>query len=171
MLRGATNSLGRTDEVTALVIADPSRAQEVYDLFLQNYEWVRLRAASTSKRLWRHDRELFAPFVQGWIDHVSQLDQPSAQWTFAQMCDECDECDDALSEGQRDRSIEIVSGYLDEADDWIVLNSSMATLATWAKTRPELAAEITPHLERLTQDDRKSVANRATKALGKLSLG
>lgn len=167
MLRGATNSLGRTDEVTALVIADPSRAQEVYDLFLQNDEWVRLRAASTSKRLWRHDRELFAPFVQGWIDHVSQLDQPSAQWTFAQMCDECD---DALSEGQRDRSIEIVSGYLDEADDWIVLNSSMATLVNWAKTRPELAAEITPHLERISQDNRKSVANRAAKALAQLAV-
>lgn len=165
MLRGATNSLGRTEEVTALVIDDPSRAQEVYDCFFQDDEWARLRAASTSKRLWRHDSEMFAPFIQGWIDDVSAIDQPSAQWTFAQMCEECDA---ALTDAQRDRAIEIVKGYLAEGDDWIVLNSSMSTLAAWAMSRPELAAEVAPHLERLSNDGRKSVAKRAVKAMEQL---
>lgn len=165
MLRGATNSLGRTEEVTAIVIADPTRAVEVYELFFQDDEWVRLRAASTSKRLWRHDIALFEPFIQGWIDHVSALDQPSAQWTFAQMCEECDEF---LSEAQRARAIEIVTRYLASADDWIVLNSSMSALGAWAKIRPQLAAEIRPHLKRLSGDNRKSVAKRAAEALAQL---
>lgn len=165
MLRGATNSLGRTEEVTALVIADPSRAQEVYDCFFQDDEWVRLRAASTSKRLWRHDIELFAPFIQGWIDDVSSIDQPSTQWTFAQMCEECDH---TLTDKQRERAIAIVSAYLIEGEDWIVLNSSISALTAWAKTRPRLAAEITPHLKRLSGESRKSVASRATKSLAQL---
>ncbi len=165
MLRGDTNSLGRTEEVTAIVIANPTRAAEVYDCFFQDDEWVRLRAASTSKRLWRHDIDLFAPFIQGWIEDVSAIDQPSTQWTFAQMCEECDH---ALSDEQRKRAIEIISDYLAEKDDWIVLNSSMSTLASWAKTRPDLAVAITPHLKRRQHDDRKSVAKRATKALGQL---
>lgn len=165
MLRGATNTLGRTDEVAAIALDDHSRAREVYDLFFQDDEWVRLRAASVSKRLWRANPDLFAPFVAGWVEYVSAIDQPSSQWTFAQMCEECD---DLLTDDQRDRSIEIVSGYLAEEDDWIVLNSSMSALAQWAQTRPELAATITPHLQRRAKDGRKSVAGRANKALNRL---
>ena len=81
----------------------------------------------------------------------------------------CDQQPRPNRRGDRPRDRGSVSRYLDEADDWIVLNSSMATLANWAKTRPELAAEITPHLERISQDNRKSVANRAAKALAQLA--
>lgn len=166
MLRGDSNTLGRTDEVTAIVLENPDRADEVYDLFFQDDEWVRLRAASVSKRIWRADAALFAPFIPGWIEKVSAIDQPSSQWTFAQMCQECN---DLLSNEQRDRAIGIVSGYLATNDDWIVLNSSMAALAVWAQTRPALADSIRPHLERLCADPRKSVAGRAHKALSALS--
>lgn len=165
MLRGATNTLGRTEEVVELVFIEPQRAQEVYDLFHQDDEWVRLRAASVSKRIWRAQPDLFAPFIDGWIEHVSQIDQPSSQWTFAQMCDERDA---SLTDEQRNRSIEILCGYLMRADDWIVLNSSMPPLARWAHTRPALAASIRPRLEALVHDERRSVARRATTSLGQL---
>ena len=166
MLRGATNTLGRTEEVVELVIADRTLAQEVYDLFFQDDEWVRLRAASASKRLWRADEEIIEPFVEGWVAHVSSIDQPSSQWRFAQFCDECD---DLLTDDQRAQAIAILTTYLKSANDWIVLNSSMPPLATWAQTRPELEAAILPRLEQLAKDDRKSVANRATKSLAKLA--
>ena len=45
----------------------------------------------------------------------------------------------------------------------------MPPLATWAQTRPELEAAILPRLEQLAKDDRKSVANRATKSLANLA--
>lgn len=166
MLRGNSNTLGRTEEVTSIVLEDPSRASEVYDLFFQDDEWVRLRAASASKRLWRADPDLFAPFIAGWIEKVSAIEQPSSQWTFAQMCEECDHL---LTSEQRNQAIKIVTGYLETNDDWMVLNSSMSALAAWAQTRPDLATAIRPHLERLAKDPRKSVAGRATKALKSLS--
>ncbi len=166
ILRGATNTLGRTEEVVDIVLADHDRAHEVYDLFFQDDEWVRLRAASTSKRLWRADTALFAPFIEGWVDYVSAIDQPSAQWTFAQLCDECD---DLLSPDQRDKAIKRLSDYIQTSDDWIVLNSSMAPLARWAEDRPELKAAILPRLQQLSEDDRKSVAGRARKALAHLN--
>ena len=166
MLQGASNTLGRTDEVASIVLADPSRAAEVYELFFQDDEWVRLRAASVSKRLWRADPDLFAPFIPGWVEKVSAIDQPSSQWTFAQMCEECD---DLLTDRQRSSAIEILTTYLAEASDWIVLNSSMSPLATWAQTRPTLEQSIRPHLERLAQDERKSVSGRAKKALARLA--
>ena len=162
MLRGPTNTLGRVEEVTAIVLADTSRAQELYDCFFQPDEWVRMRAASVSKRIWRAEPDLFAPFIQGWIDDVSAIEQASTQWTFAQMCEECD---DLLTDDQRNRCIEIVANYLETETDWIVLNSSMPPLAQWAQARPDLEARIRPHLERLTNEDRKSVAKRAAKSI------
>lgn len=162
MLRGSTNSLGRTDEVTEIVLSDHSRADEVYQLFFQEDEWVRLRAASTSKRLWRADEALFAPFIAGWVDHVSEIDQPSSQWTFAQMCEECDHL---LTSEQRDRAIEQLTNYLTTSNDWIVLNSSMKALAQWAQTRIGLAATLRPHLKHLSNDPRKSVSTQAQKIL------
>ena len=166
MLRGATNTLGRTDEVTELVLANPDRVSEVYDLFFQDDEWVRLRAASASKRLWRADPDLFAPFIPRWIEKVSAIEQASSRWTFAQMCEECD---DLLTNTQRDRATEIVVDYLATENDWIVLNSSMSTLTHWAKSRPWLAKQIRPDLVRLSGESRKSVAKRATKSLDQLS--
>ena len=165
MLRGNSNSLGRTEEVVAAVLASPERAAEVYELFFQPDEWVRLRAASASKRLWRADRQLFAPYVAGWVEHVATLDQPSAQWTFANLCDECEEL---LTAEQRARATEILVEYLAANTDWIVLNSSMPPLVRWAADDAELADRVRPHLERLSGDERASVAKRATKLLAVL---
>lgn len=166
MLRGDTNTLGRTEEVVEMVFADPERAEEVYQLFHQPDEWVRMRAASVSKRLWRGDPQLFEPFIERWFAHVSALDQASTRWTFAQMCDECD---DLLSNEQRQQAIDILRGYLTATDDWIVLNSSMPPLARWASDRPDLATAIRPDLDRLASDTRKSVAKRAQMALETLN--
>lgn len=165
MLRGATNTLGRTEEVATLVLDSPSRAQELYDCFFQPDEWVRMRTASVSKRVWRAKPELFSPFIQSWVDDVSAIDQASTRWTFAQMCEECN---GLLTDEQRDQCIEIVATYLETQTDWMVLNSSMPPLAMWAKDSPALEQRIRPHLERLSHDERKSVAKRAAKALSRL---
>ena len=108
MLRGATNTLGRTEEVTDLVLADPSRAQEVYDLFFQDDEWVRLRAPSASKRLWRADEEIIEPFVEGWVAHVSAIDQPSSQWTFAQFATSATTYSPTTSEPERSKRSRLI---------------------------------------------------------------
>lgn len=48
-------------------------------------------------------------------------------------------------------------------NDWIVLNMTMDTLANWALEDGHLKRAILPHLHRLSEDSRKSVASKATK--------
>lgn len=165
MLRGATNSLGRTEEVVALVLNDHDRLDEVHQLFFQDDEWVRLRASSSWKRIWRAQPEWAVPYLDSWIGEVSKLDQPSVQWTFAQLCLELD---DLLTPRQRSTARNRLKKYLESSDDWIVLNSTMPTLTHWAADRAELAEWLRPRLDRLASDDRKSVATRAAKALKQL---
>lgn len=162
MLRGNSNTLGRTEEVVALVIKEPKRINELFDLFFQDDEWVRLRVNSSLKRLWRHDKQSIAPFIDRWITDVASIDQPSINWTFAQMVEECPEL---LSDKQRAKSTEIIKKYLTSSSDWIVLNTSIQALGTLAKNDPDLASWLKPQLKKLSTNDKKSVARRAAKTL------
>ena len=49
------------------------------------------------------------------------------------------------------------------------LNQTMKTLGSWAKEDPALKAWLMPHLERLREDGRKSVAKTASKTLHSLT--
>ncbi len=162
MLRGDTNTLGRAIEVFDAVKQDPSRVQEVFDLYFQPDQWVRLRSSNVLRRLWREDPTWVEPFIARWIDEVSGIDQPSVQWTFAQIVHECSQFFD---QGQMARSLQIVKGYLQNSDDWIVLNTSINTLAGAAKDDASLRAYLLPKLQKLSTHPKKSVASRAKKSL------
>ncbi len=158
--------MGRTLEVMEIVKTDPSRTEELFELYFQEDEWVKLRSSNALKRLWREDNDNIKPFVNKWVEKASAIDQPSVQWTFAQMIEECTEL---LTTTQLAKAVERVKNYLIESQDWIVLNSSISSLTKFALEDAELRAWLVPHLEELTKEDRASVAKRATKALEKLS--
>jgi len=165
MLRGDSNTLGRTDEVAEIVKAEPSRVNEVFDLYFQDDQWVRLRASSTLKRLWRRDPSMVAPFIDRWISEVASIDQPSVQWTVAQLLDECPEL---FSNAQAADAESHVKGYIEQSDDWIVINSSIQTLGNRAVDDADLRTFLLPHLKRHAKSSKKSIAGRATKMLAAL---
>jgi len=165
MLRGDRNNLGRTEEVVALVLAEHDRIDELYQCFFQPDEWVRMRTASSFKRIWRADIALFLPYLAGWVRDVSKIVQPSIQWTFAELCIDLDS---HFSVGQRRAAKTRVKTYLSESNDWIVLNRSIEALASWSRGDRKLAAWLVPILETRSADERKSVAGRAQKALDQL---
>lgn len=165
MLRGARNNLGRTEEVVDVVLETPQRIDELYDCYFQPDEWVRLRTSSSFKRIWRADKDLFLPYLDRFIKDVSKIDQPSVQWTFAEMCSDLDE---HLSWMQRRSAKARIKNYLESSDDWIVQNRSIETLSTWALDDPKLQEWIVPKLEVFASGKRKSVAGRAQNWLERL---
>ncbi len=165
MLRGARNNLGRTEEVVDVVLQNPERIDELYDCYFQPDEWVRLRTSSSFKRIWRADNELFLPFLDRFVKDISKIDQPSAQWTFAEMCSDLDEY---LSGAQRRSAKTRIKKYLETSDDWIVQNRSIETLSTWALDDQKLREWILPKLVVFADGERKSVARRAQSWLNKL---
>jgi hypothetical protein len=96
---------------------------------------------------------------------VAALEQPSAQWTLAQLLEVLDA---DLSVSQRRRAVELLQRNLDVHDDWIVQNMTMQTLGTWAKADDELRAWLRPRLETFATSPRTSVAGRARKLLDQL---
>jgi hypothetical protein len=165
---GHPNSLGRTVEVVDNVLSRPDRFDELFDCYQSNDAVVRLRTSNAMKRIEAERHDLLVPYMDRFINEVGQLDQASAQWTLAQLFDRLSE---DLTKRQRGAALAIMKRNLAGHDDWIVLNTTIETLAKWAMDDQGLKRWLRPQLERLSWDSRKSVASRAAKKLRALDAG
>lgn len=165
---GHPNSLGRTVEVVDIVLADPNRFDELFSCYNSADTVVRLRTSSALKRVEAERRDLLTPYIDRLIDEIGALDQASAQWTLAQLFDRLA---GEMTAAQRSGALKIMKRNLAKHEDWIVLNTTIDTLARWAGDNAALAKWLRPHLERLSRDTRKSVASRASKKLKSLGAG
>ena len=161
---GHSNSLGRTLEVVDVVLADRSKLAGLYACYFSDDEVVRLRVSSAMKRITIEHPDWTIEFMDGLQSEIAAIDQASTQWTLALLFDLTRELQ---TSAQRARSVDIMQRNLAHHDDWIVLNNSMQVLHGWSLDDPALADWLTPHLERLTREQRKSVAARAKKLLAK----
>lgn len=159
---GHPNSLGRTLEVVESVLADRAMLAELYDCYFSDDAVVRLRTSSALKRICREHPDWLAPYLDRLLGEIADLDQPSVQWTLAQLCEMLER---RMTPTQRKRAAEVMKRNLVQSDDWIVLNTTMQILADWSGSDAPLRRWLAPHLERLQRDPRKSVANRAGKLL------
>lgn len=155
---GHPNSLGRTLEVVAIVQADHTRLEELYACYASSDEVVRLRTSNAFKRIAREHPDWLVPYIDRLLEEVAALDQASAQWTLAQLFEMLAP---RMSPDQLTKARVVLQRNLENHQDWIVLNMTMQTLGEWAKTDPELHTWLKPHLARLAQDPRRSVAKKA----------
>lgn len=163
---GHPNSLGRTIEVVEMVLNDTIRFDELYNCYFCDNEVVRLRVSNAMKRIYKEKSELVVAYLPQFLDKVSRIDQPSTQWTMAQLFlwMQNDMTADQLSKAK-----DILKRNLSNTNDWIVENATIETLTIWAQDDPGLKAWLLPVLEKYSKSPRKSVANRAKKNLAKLS--
>lgn len=159
---GHPNSLGRTDEVSAMVLKRPSRLEELYGCYESADEVVRLRTSSALKRVCQANPALLEPYIGRLLTEIAGLDQASAQWTLAILFDLLKE---RMSGAQRADAAAVMKRNLSENDDWIVLNTTMQVLSDWSADDPALARWLEPRLHVLSRNDRGSVARRAAKLL------
>lgn len=162
---GHPNSLGRTEEVVALVLADRKRLSELYSCYFNDDEVVRLRVSSAMKRVTTARPDWTMDYMDRLQDEVAAIDQASTQWTLALLFDLTRHL---MSDAQHDRAIEIMQHNLATHGDWIVLNNSMKVLGSWADGDDDLRAWLRPHAARLAEDLRKSVARHASDLLALL---
>ena len=161
---GHPNSLGRTIEVVDIVLANPERFDELYPCYRSDDEVVRLRVSNAMRRVEAERHDLLVPYIDKFITEIGGLDQPSAQWTLAKLFEALEP---DMTSQQKAAAQAIMQRNLAGHDDWIVLNNTMEALFAWSADDPELREWLKPHLERLSKDERKSVACRAKKLLAR----
>jgi hypothetical protein len=163
---GHPNSLGRTEEVVAVVLADQARLEELFATMTSEDEVVRLRVGDALEKVCREQPGWFLGHIDRLLSDLGEINQPSVQWHVAQMMQRLRR---ELSADQAHRATALLQRYLTSSADWIVLNVTMDVLSCWADRDPQLAIWLVPELDRLSQDGRKSVAKRATRRLAELS--
>lgn len=159
---GHPNSLGNTIEVVEEVLAQNARFDELFHCYFSEDEVVRLRTSNAMKRVCKENKALLVPYIDRFINEIAQIDQASTQWILAQLFGLLEK---EMTDQQIIQAREIMQNNLARHQDWIVLNQTMQTLANWAKKDANLKAWLLTHLERLSNDARKSVAARANKLL------
>ncbi len=159
---GHPNSLGRTLEVVEAVLADQGQLEALYQCYFSDDEVVRLRTSSALKRVTQSHPDWVAPYIDRLIGEISLIDQASTQWTLATLFSllRSDMTSQQLSD-----SLTVMKRNLEQSNDWIVLNTTMQTLADWSNSDRRLARWLKPRLQKLADDNRKSVAKRADKLL------
>lgn len=162
---GHPNSLGQTLEVVAAVTASPDRIRELIDTFQSSDAVVRLRVSNALKRLSRSDPDLFAKHLDYYLDAIADLDQPSAQWTRAQIALEMESL---LSADQTLRLTSDLRAQLESSPDWIVIAQTLKTLVDWSHNDDTIATWLIPLAARHAKDPRKTVATAASRALESL---
>ena len=163
---GHPNSLGNTVEIVEEVLKNPPLFDEFFNCYFSDDEVVRLRVSNGMKRICKAEKPLLLPYIDRFINDISQIDQASTKWTLAQLFLTLDE---DLTENQKSKAKEILKENLATHSDWIVLNETIKTLGEWSKKDETLKAWILPHLKRLSQDERKSVSKKASKTLESLA--
>ncbi len=163
---GHPNSLGRTPEVVAEVLADQARLEELFETMDSTDEVVRLRVGDALEKVCREQPEWFLRHVGCLLGDLGKIEQPSVQWHVAQMLQHLR---DDLSDEQAQRATVLLRRNLTTSTDWIVLNVTMDVLTHWSDRDQRLANWLMPELERLGRDERKSVAKRAAKRLAELT--
>lgn len=161
---GKSNSLGRVSEVIELVLEDKSRLEELYSCLFEEDAWVRMRAADALEKVCRQHPDWLKPYINKFLQELSQSTQPSIQWHLAQIFGEVE-----LTDSQRASVITWLKSLLSTTHvDWIVSANSMETLMKFATEGFISKSEIISLLELQQQHESKSVVRRATKLLEQL---
>lgn len=162
---GHSNSLGNTIEIVDEILYENQLFNELFNCYFSNDEIVRLRTSNAMKRICKIKKTILIPYIDLLLTDIVQIDQASTQWTLSQLFAMLEK---DMNEKQTEQAKKIMKNNLEKHNDWIVLNHTMDTLTKWAKKDEELKDWITPHLKRLTTDERKSVSGRAKKIIDNL---
>ena len=165
LVGGHSNSLGRVEEVIAIVLGDKSRLAALYACMLEDDPWVRMRAADAFEKICRVHPDWILPYVDRFAQELATSTQASIQWHLAQIYRQV-----TLTDSQKKFAVTWLQALLDNKNaDWIAAANAMTTLTQFTKDG-SASRDDTVRLLKFQQHHKSSaVVRRATKCLAELS--
>jgi hypothetical protein len=159
---GDRRSIGRANEVVDDVLRDPKLFDAVFRGMLSDDPVVRMRAADAVEKITAKHPAYLDPHKAVIIDQVSAVEQQEVRWHVAQMVPRL-----TLNEEERQKIVEILSGYLDDESKIVQVNA-MQALADLAKDDEELRPRVVKAVRGLVKTGSAAVEKRGRKLLGRL---
>ena len=162
---GDRRSIGRSNEVVADVLADPTLFDLIFDAIASDDPLIAMRAADAVEKVTARRPELLRPHKRRLLTELASIPQQEVRWHVAQMLPRL-----SLSARERRQAAEIVESYLDDRSG-IVRTCAMQALAELAADDAELRARVVPLLRRLTRDGTPAMRARGRRLLAELDPG
>jgi hypothetical protein len=156
---GDRRSIGRSDEVAALVLKQPALFAELIRGLRAADPLVRMRAADAAEKVSRKQPDLLKPFKRELMHFLEETSEQELRWHLAQMVPRL-----PLTTKERMRAAAAFRRYL-EARSSIVKTCALQALADIAARDESLLAEIKALLQ-----DSISTGTAAMKARGRKLL-
>jgi len=155
-------SIGKSNEVVAKVMADPSLFAVLFNGMLDDDPVLRMRCADAVEKISALHPEFLRPYKKKLIQQVAGIEQQEVRWHVAQLFSRV-----ALSAKERRAVANILSAYLKDKSK-IVKTFSMQALADIAEQDEALRVPIIKQLEGLTRTSSPAMKARGKKLLAKL---
>ncbi len=164
-LRGGDRcSIGRSNEVVADVLKDPSLFETVFDGMLHEDPIIRMRAADAIEKITVKHPEYLLPYKQKLIQTVAKSTQQEVRWHVAQMLPRL-----PLTGEERATAVETLLDYLNDKSN-IVKTFAMQALTDFAMRDANLRPQILLVLEDLTGTGSPAMKSRGRKLLAALNI-
>lgn len=159
---GDRRSIGRSDEVVAEVLAEPSLFGPLFEGLLQPDPRIRMRSADAIEKITRQHPAYLQPYKTQLIQQVAQINQQEVCWHVAQFFSRLE-----LTPDERLAVLQILSTYLTHPSK-IVKTFAMQALADLAAQDDTLRSGVINQLERLTTTGSPAMQSRGRKLLARL---
>ena len=160
LLRGGDRrSLGRANQVAALVLRDPRHFPELIECMWSDDPVVRMRAADAAEKVTVTKPELLHPHKQELLGLLAEAEQIELRWHLALMVPRLE-----LSARERDRAVAALQRYLEDRSS-IVRTCAMQGLADLARQDASLQDVVKRILEESLRTGTAAMKARARKLL------
>lgn len=163
---GDRRSIGRSNEITADVLARPAHAARLLKVLIGALtspdEVLRMRSADAVEKITMRRPELLQPFKKNLLSLAGTITQKEVRWHLALLIPRL-----KLTPTERAAAVEILFDYLRDKSS-IVKTFAMQSLADLASTDQKLKSQIRPLFEELTQIGTPAMRARGRKILRRL---
>jgi hypothetical protein len=155
-------SIGKSNEVVAEVLADPSLFSVVFDGMLDADPVLRMRCADAIEKITGEHPEYLRPYKNRLLQEAVKIDQQEVRWHVAQLFSRL-----KLTPKERRATVEILRNYLNDKSR-IVKTFVMQALADIAAQDTGLRPAIIKQLKSLTRTGSPAMKARGKKLLAML---
>jgi hypothetical protein len=162
--RGDRRTIGRADEVAAIVSNDPGLFPELIAGLWSEDSLVRMRAADAAEKVTRKNSELLQPYRKELLGLMADAAEQELRWHLAAMVPRL-----RLSPKERKLAVSLLNGYLGDRSS-IVKTFALQGLADFAQGDASLRPKVIEVLREATRSGTPAMKARSRKLLSRLEL-
>ena len=156
---GDRRSIGRSDEVVAIVSKNQSLFPERMEGWWSLDPVVRMRSADATEKVSRKKTELLLPYKKEFLGLMAEAKQPELRWHLAAIVPRL-----SLSSKERQRAAFLLSRYLGDHSS-IVKTFALQGLAELTLDEPSIRSEVMEILREATRTGTPAMKARSRKLL------